>query len=230
MTDSDTDTPSQQEEGFLSRWSRRKHVAKAVTAEKSLEDSLQDSISDSIKGSQDNPHLAEESAEESAEIAAVEEDFPTDSDMPPLESLDNDSDFSEFMSPKVSDELRNMALRKLFLGGMFNTRDGLDDYDDDFTSFEKLGDIVTADMRHQMEMAKKALAARDAEEEALVEEEESLVDTESPVIETAAEMEQKTSSPVPAIELDSEESRVADTTHAYENEPYIENRNADHDK
>lgn len=219
--DADADSPSQHEEGFLSRWSRRKHVAKTGNAEKPLQESIDDA--------QDDPLLAGEPAEESAEIAAVEEDFPADSDMPPLESLDNDSDYSGFMSPKVSDELRNMALRKLFLGGMFNTRDGLDDYDDDFTSFEKLGDIVTADMRHQMEMAKKALAASDAEEEVLVEEEESLVDTESPVLETAAEMEQKTSSPVPAIELDSEESRVADTTHAYENEPYIENNHADKD-
>ncbi len=82
----------------------------------------------------------------------------TDADMPPLESLTQDSDFSPFMSPAVSDELRNMALRKLFRAASFNIRDGLDEYDDDFTSFEKLGDIVTSDMKHQMEMeAKKKL-------------------------------------------------------------------------
>lgn len=222
MTDSDADSPSQHEEGFLSRWSRRKHVAKTGNAEKPLQESIEDS--------QDDPLLAKAPAEESAEIAAVEEDFPADSDMPPLESLDNDSDYSGFMSPKVSDELRNLALRKLFLGGMFNARDGLDDYDDDFTSFEKLGDIITADMRHQMEMAKEALAASDAAEEELVEEDESLLEAESVVMDEAADVEQKADSAVPAAEQGSEKNRVADSRHAYENEPYIENRNADHDK
>ncbi|MCZ6732230.1 MAG: hypothetical protein O7B27_06725, partial [Gammaproteobacteria bacterium] len=34
-------------------------------------------------------------------------------------------------------------------------RDGLDDYDEDFTVFEPLGDTITADMRHQMEREKE---------------------------------------------------------------------------
>jgi hypothetical protein len=220
MTDSDTDTPSQQEEGFLSRWSRRKHVAKTATDEKPLEESLE--------GPEEEILIAADSDEESSDAVLTEEDFPTDSDMPAVESLDNDSDYSGFMSPKVSDELRNLALRKLFLGGMFNTRDGLDDYDDDFTSFEKLGDVVTADMRHQMEMAKEALAARDAEEEVLVEE-ESLADTESAALDAAADLEQKAGLPVSAAEQDNTESKVADSSHADENEPNIENHNADKD-
>lgn len=220
MTDSDTDTPSQQEEGFLSRWSRRKHVAKTGIDEKPLEESLE--------GPEEEILIAADSDEEPSDAALTEEDFPTDSDMPAVESLDNDSDYSGFMSPKVSDELRNLALRKLFLGGMFNTRDGLDDYDDDFTSFEKLGDVVTADMRHQMEMAKEALAARDAEEEVMVEE-ESLADTESPALDAAADLEQKAGLPVSAAEQDNTESKVADSSHADENEPNIENHNADKD-
>ncbi|MEA1889961.1 MAG: DUF3306 domain-containing protein, partial [Pseudomonadota bacterium] len=46
--------------------------------------------------------------------------------------------------------LRTLALRQLFRGSMFNVRDGLDDYDDDFTQFTKLGDVITAEMRRQM--------------------------------------------------------------------------------
>lgn len=225
MTDSDADSPSQHEEGFLSRWSRRKHVAKTGNAEKPLQESIEDS--------QDDPLLAKAPAEESAEIAAVEEDFPADSDMPPLESLDNDSDYSGFMSPKVSDELRNLALRKLFLGGMFNARDGLDDYDDDFTSFEKLGDVVTADMRHQMEMAKVALESSEAAEEILVEEDVSLPEEESPATDVAAELQQKAEPAVSSAEQGTEQNRAADNRHAYENETenetYIEDRNADND-
>ncbi|MCP4233207.1 MAG: DUF3306 domain-containing protein, partial [Aestuariibacter sp.] len=62
------------------------------------------------------------------------------------------SDFSKFMSSGVSDKLRNMALQKMFQTAEFNIRDGLDEYDEDYTSFEKLGDIVTCDMKHRIEM------------------------------------------------------------------------------
>ncbi len=56
------------------------------------------------------------------------------------------------MSPEVRDNLREVALRKLFHGKAFNSVEGLDDYDDDFITALPLGDIVTADMRHQAEV------------------------------------------------------------------------------
>ena len=57
------------------------------------------------------------------------------------------------------------------MSAVFNVRDGLDDYDEDFTSFEALGDIVTSDMKHQAEMeAERARQARaDAETETGIE-------------------------------------------------------------
>ena len=68
------------------------------------------------------------------------------------------------MSSGVSDKLRNLALRKLFHAPIFNIRDGLDEYDGDYTSFEKLGDIVTADMRHQMELEANKKLEQEARE------------------------------------------------------------------
>ncbi|MCZ6577896.1 MAG: DUF3306 domain-containing protein, partial [Gammaproteobacteria bacterium] len=89
-----------------------------------------------------------------------------------------DSNFSQFMSSGVSDKLRNLALRKMFKAPFFNIRDGLDEYDGDYTSFEKLGDIVTSDMRHQMEIeAQKKL---EAEARAMIESETG-VESESNV-------------------------------------------------
>ena len=74
---------------------------------------------------------------------------------------------SGFLSPKVSEELRQIALRKLFSLPQFNVSDGLDDYNEDFTSFAKLGDILTADMKHQMEVeARKKLELAQSEDEA----------------------------------------------------------------
>ncbi len=75
----------------------------------------------------------------------------TDRDMPALESLGADSDYSSFLSAGVSEELRNKALRQLFQSPQFNIVDGLDDYCEDFRNFELLGDIVTADMRYERE-------------------------------------------------------------------------------
>jgi len=112
-------------EGFLDRWSRRKHGARQAV--------------------QASPPAAPAVTEHAPVTPAA------DPEPPDLESLDADSDYSGIFSPKVSEELRRRALRKLFGAGKFNFRDGLDDYDDDYRSFEALGDIVTSDMRREWE-------------------------------------------------------------------------------
>ena len=57
-----------------------------------------------------------------------------------------------------------MALRKLFAAGGFNVRDGLDDYDEDYTRFQSLGNAVTADMKYH---AERRMRRRDEEEPAV---------------------------------------------------------------
>ena len=56
----------------------------------------------------------EESADPEARTAGSAQREPgselTDADMPPLESLTEDSDYSGFLSPKVSEDLRRSAL------------------------------------------------------------------------------------------------------------------------
>lgn len=135
-------------ESALSRWSRRKREAQQAPAQPPLSDQTL--------------------AAEAAPPTVAEEDKPvlTDADMPDVDTLNEESDFSPFMSAGVSDELRNLALRKLFRAPVFNIRDGLDEYDDDFTKFEKLGDIVTSDMKHRIEMEQQKLREKLAEQEA----------------------------------------------------------------
>lgn len=84
----------------------------------------------------------------------------TDADMPPLESLDENADYSGFFSPKVSAELRRVALRKLFHAPRFNITDGLDDYAEDFTAYQALGEVVTHEMKRMLEREAKRLAAQ----------------------------------------------------------------------
>ena len=131
-------------ESLLRRWSRRKLEARDALADETPK-----------------PDAADRAA---APAEAEAKPVLTDADMPPLESLTEESDFSPFMSEGVSDELRNLALRKLFRSSVFNIRDGLDEYDEDYTFFEKLGDIVTADMKHQIEMQQQKLRERLAAE------------------------------------------------------------------
>ena len=90
----------------------------------------------------------------------------TDADMPPVESLTAESDFSQFLAEGVSDALRRAALRKLFKLPEFGVLDGLNEYDEDYTQFEKLGDMVTYHQRRMWarEEAEKAAAERDAAE------------------------------------------------------------------
>ncbi len=133
-------------ESVFSRWSRRKLEVKE--AEESSPESIELA---KLEAGAEGP-LAEAPVEVEPEAPPL-----TDADMPDIETLTEESDFSPFMSPGVSDELRNLALRKLFRASVFNVRDGLDEYDDDFTTFEKLGDIVTSDMKHRVEMEEQKL-------------------------------------------------------------------------
>jgi hypothetical protein len=147
-------------ESALSRWSRRKLEA----------DQLAPMVEESVPMDIETDLNAADQAAAEAEAKPV----LTDADMPDIESLDEDSDFSGFMSTGVSDELRNLALRKLFKAPVFNIRDGLDEYDEDYTSFEKLGDIVTCDMKHQIEMQEKKLREAQEAEAAAAELDESV--------------------------------------------------------
>lgn len=125
----ETAEPEVAAEDFVSRWSQRKSEARTKQAEP-----------------QDEPVEA-----------AEEEPVLTDADMPPLESLDQDSDFSGFLSAGVSEALRRKALRQMFHGPKFNITDGLTDYSEDYSVWEPLGDVVTCDMRHAMERMKEKL-------------------------------------------------------------------------
>src|SRR5258706_9065964 len=116
------------EEAFLSRWSRRKQEART----RELEVTEQDA------------RVAE---------PAAPQKVLTDADMPPIESLNEKSDFSMFLSSGVSDGLRRQALRKLFLLPSINQRCPLDSEYHDCHGFEPLGNVITHEMREEIERA-----------------------------------------------------------------------------
>jgi hypothetical protein len=135
-------TDSGDADPFLSRWARRKAAVRRGG------DS--DAAAGEPSGAGDTPPASMEAVPEGGEAQTPE---LTDEDMPPVESIDEHTDMSAFFSSKVSQAVRKAALRKFFHSPAFNVVDGLDDYDDDFRSFQALGDIITSDMRGQMDRA-----------------------------------------------------------------------------
>jgi len=67
-------------------------------------------------------------------------------ELPPIDSLSFDSDFSVFLRPGVDGELKQAALKKLFRDPRFNVMDGLDTYIDDYTKADPIAPDVLADL------------------------------------------------------------------------------------
>jgi len=177
------------EDGFLGRWSQRKQSApnqSQPTAEEAQSQLLDEELPTDLP-TDDLPAEVTDTAVNA--VTAEDTDTPvlTDVDMPDVDTLNADSDYSPFLSEGVSKELRNLALKKLFFSGKFALRDGLDDYDDDFTYFEPLGDTVTSDMKfharrkeraREEELAREEMALREEDAEELEEESQEEVSEE----------------------------------------------------
>ncbi|NIR79311.1 MAG: DUF3306 domain-containing protein [Gemmatimonadetes bacterium] len=129
-------------EPFLRRWSRRKEQSRAGG-----------SVPEGPEG--EPAEAGRELPTEPLEDPGPE---PTDADMPPLEKLDGGSDLSAFFGAGVSEELRRQALRRVFHSPEFNRRDGLEVYDEDYRSFQGLGEVITQHMRQRLEREAERLA------------------------------------------------------------------------
>jgi hypothetical protein len=157
MSEKERSTPVEQRTGeagasepFFKRWARRKADSEAQAKQGAVPAPAEESA-------------AEDPAEDSRAAGEAEALPPGDEDMPPLESLGEDSDYSSFLSPRVSAALRKQALRKLFRSPKFNVISELDDYIDDYRNFPALGDLVTSDMKHAAAvLLKKQLEAEEA--------------------------------------------------------------------
>ncbi|MEE8351924.1 MAG: DUF3306 domain-containing protein [Rhodospirillales bacterium] len=84
----------------------------------------------------------EDEAEEERELTPEEENAVKD--LPPIESLTKDSDFTPFFAQNVPDFLKRQAYRVLWRSNpVFNIRDGLDDYDEDLNLAKLVGNIIS---------------------------------------------------------------------------------------
>lgn len=106
------------EEGFLSRWSRKKS--------------------------------ADEGIVENDNTEQVEEKKPAE------EPLDIDEQSLPLWQQKdVDPDIKKKALATLFKQSEFKDVDHMNEYDEDFTSFSGLGDVVTQEMKRMLRLAEQ---------------------------------------------------------------------------
>jgi hypothetical protein len=115
------------DDGFVSRWSKRKAQARAREA---VEDEAVVEPEEALKESpspQPSP-AGGRGSEEASDAPTLEE----------TNALTFDSDFKRFLAPDVAPEVKNAAVRKLFADPRFNVRDMMDVYADDYTQPDPL--------------------------------------------------------------------------------------------
>ncbi len=146
-------------EGGLRRWSRLKQRAAARRS------------GDAVAPA-DAPLPATVDETGSPPAAGDKEQVP----LPSIDSLDKDSDFTPFLADGVPEDIARAALRKMWLSDpIFAFRDGLDDYDEDFTIIESIAKSLTeggkeeekpdaAEKESEAEPATEADQAADGEE------------------------------------------------------------------
>lgn len=73
-------------------------------------------------------------------------------ELPPIEELRFDSDFRGFLHPKIDENLRRAALKRLFSDPHFNVMDGLDVYIDDYSKPNPLPAEMLAALRQAQQI------------------------------------------------------------------------------
>ncbi len=141
------------DKGLFSRWSARKQQVQQeqeALDKQASEHPLADSTeaTSDVHAVQPTPDLSATAPNTAVATESAEaEPQLTDEDMPDVEAIDGNSNVSAFFSEGVSEKLRKQALKAMFLKPEFNIRDGMDDYDLDYTDAPELTADVVSGLR-----------------------------------------------------------------------------------
>ncbi len=162
---------------FFSRWSQRKldeSTDEPLEAQQTLEEieltsteasSATSSIDAETSESLDRETLENESSETNEDAHSVDSQA-IDSQKVTSETTE-DLSVAQLLVSGASESVKKAALRKLFLSEEFNVRDGLDDYDDDYSNLKSLSEGVAETLRDWV---------KDKTEEEITPEEEQVID------------------------------------------------------
>jgi hypothetical protein len=82
-------------------------------------------------------------------------------ELPPIDELTPESDFRAFFHPKVDENVRRAALKKLFSNPHFNVMDGLDTYIDDYSKTEPIPAAMLAGLKQAQDILRSAQEDRE---------------------------------------------------------------------
>lgn len=142
-------------DSFVARWSRRKLSARADAPTAAVEKSRL------VQPVPEVPVSDASGAPGAAPVTNAPKTTPQ-ADLPAVESLTPDSDFTAFMKPEVDARLRNQALKTLFRDPGFNVMDRLDTYIDDYSK----SDPIPEEMLRQLNQAKALFLFDDEKDKA----------------------------------------------------------------
>ena len=131
------------DDGFLSRWSRRKLETKAAPEPEAEEQAEERSAGEGPAP----PAAASDAPAEASQESAGAEKAPPELTEEDVEKLGPGSDYTVFMKKGVSARIQRLALRKLWRSNpIFSYHDGLTDYADDYRgeAAASLGKVVTS--------------------------------------------------------------------------------------
>ena len=131
------DNLNEKDAPFLSRWSRLKRDARVVEAEAGTQVQAPATA------------VPTQQKQESVDSSALPQ-------LPPVDGLTMESDFTGFLHPKVGEDVKRAALKKLFGDPHFNVMDGLDTYIDDYSKPDPLPEGMLAQMRSAQKIFKWA--------------------------------------------------------------------------
>ncbi|MFA0162261.1 DUF3306 domain-containing protein [Vibrio splendidus] len=161
---------------FFSRWSQRKldeSTDEPLEVEQTLEaPALTSSDSSSEVSPADLSSEMEAAAPQSLESDALEtnEEIHASDVQDPAPEATEDLSVAQLLVSEASESVKKAALRKLFLSEEFNVRDGLDDYDDDYSNLKSLSKGVAETLRDWV---------KDKTEEETTPEEEQVIDNKA---------------------------------------------------
>jgi len=81
-----------------------------------------------------------------AEPVEKKPETPAPTNLPPVDKLTPESDFTGFMHPKVADALRRTALKKLFSDPHFNVPDPFEPYSRDWNVSDPIPEAMRASL------------------------------------------------------------------------------------
>jgi Protein of unknown function (DUF3306) len=116
--------------GRLARWSQRKAAARRGDALEPEADETAAAVAPAEDQQVPDPTPEAANAATDSDAVAADEDLPN---LPPIEELTFQSDYTVFLKKNVPEALRRAALRKLWQSDpVLANLDGLNDYDEDY--------------------------------------------------------------------------------------------------